>query len=314
MTKTYGLKISRPGFDVNRANPNELSFSSQFKTLKVKSYGSGSLTDGSRTATIAHNLGYVPFFMVHGTGNSGNGSSFYSSGEYGLLPLGTSGILANPAVGLGNDLFAYADSTNLYIKAQSNFGVISYPGSDGSTISKYMAFEGSLWGYDSSQGWYFGNNLPSFGAEKGAIRFGPSGIALTQAQSIYKATLNLYIGYRTGSGQVKGIVYGIDEDNTGDFNAGTPATARTKTTASTTTTTTASLGNTLSIDVTSQVQEIVNRAGWSSGNKMGFIIDDNGTTASNNYGENTTSQSTLDILISNTIASYKYTIFENQLE
>src|SRR3990167_8355684 len=61
----YGIKISQPGKDVFTANPEELVFSSKYKTLKISSRGSGTLTDSARTATIPHGLGYVPFFLVH---------------------------------------------------------------------------------------------------------------------------------------------------------------------------------------------------------------------------------------------------------
>jgi len=42
MTNSHGIKVSRPGFDVKTAAPNELSFSSAYKTLKVASSGTGS--------------------------------------------------------------------------------------------------------------------------------------------------------------------------------------------------------------------------------------------------------------------------------
>lgn len=302
----YGIKISRPGFDVNTAGPQELAFSSAYKTLKINSQGSGTLTNASRTATIAHNLGYVPVFMVHSTYPITLQGAGLTATDYVLGPVGdTNGIL-----------YAYADSTNLYIKAQSNFGVLTYGETNPSNLDECVAYEDDF-GYTTGY-WVVGNDS-TFGqnVEDGAIRFGPSGIALTQGQSISSAQINFYIGGRRGSGEVKMRIYGIDEDNTGAFNSGTAATARAKTTAFVDHNTTLSVGNTSGKDVTSIVQEIINRGGWSSGNKIGFILNDNGTTASNDYYEGTGTGevvSTLEIVPSDPIASYKYTIFLNQLE
>ena len=55
-----------------------------------------------------------------------------------------------------------------------------------------------------------------------------------------------------------------------------------ETTANTTQSVAAPQGERFGITVTSLVQEIVNRAGWLSGNNLGFYINDNGS-ASNAY-------------------------------
>lgn len=306
----YGIKVSRPGFSAQTAAINELAFSSKFKTLKVYDHGSGSLTSSSRTATIPHNLGYVPVFMVHTTMSTGFGGSLFDSSDYVLAPAGLSGVLSDPMVGTNDDLFAYADTTNLYIKAQENFGSVVCKVYNDIDIS--FGWENTTTGYNSGE-WAVGNES-AWGVEKGAVRF--INVAVAKNTTVYSATLNLYINNRIGTGQVKSIIYGIDEDNTGAMNSGTAGTARAKTTASTGSNTTLSAGNGWSISVTGQVNEILARTGWVSGNAMGFIIDDNSTTVGNAYNDNSTSVSRthLNIIPSNTIASYKYTIFLNQLE
>jgi len=57
----YGLKISQDGKDVKTCADYELVFSSKFNTLKTKTTGA---TTGTGTKTIAHSLGYIPFFFV----------------------------------------------------------------------------------------------------------------------------------------------------------------------------------------------------------------------------------------------------------
>jgi hypothetical protein len=309
MTNNYGIKVSRPGFDVKTAAPNELSFSSEYKTLKVHTSGSGAITDSTRLITIPHNLGYVPLFMVHSTMNAGFGGNLFSSGDYVLTPAGLGGILTNPSAGINDDLFAYADTTNLYIKAQSNFGkLINDEGSQ--TDGQFMAWESSISGYFSGL-WAVGNN----GGEtwKGAYRF--ENLLLNQATTIYSAKLNLYVSARDGSSNILLRVFGIDEDDTVAFDTNGAATARPKTTAFTDNTSNISAGSGFNIDVTSSVQEVINRSGWASGNHLGFIIDDNGTSATNDYTNNSHPENvSLEIIINSTIANYKYTIFKNQLE
>ena len=112
----------------------------------------------------------------------------------------------------------------------------------------------------------------------GALRF--QSLAIAQGATIVSATLHIRVAVRTGSDTVKAEVWGIDEDDTADFSS--YPMGRTKTTASNTHEYTSSGTGWFSIGVTSIVQEIVNRASWSSGNDLGFIVEDNGTTTSAN--------------------------------
>lgn len=66
---SYGIKVSKPGFDVNTAATKDLFLDTSYPLLKIKQSGSGSLSisdGGSDSDTIAHNLGYKPRVMVYG--------------------------------------------------------------------------------------------------------------------------------------------------------------------------------------------------------------------------------------------------------
>lgn len=59
--------VSKEGYDaVTETNPNNLTFSSQYNTLKYYSSGTINVTVAGTTAegTVTHGLGYVPFFTA----------------------------------------------------------------------------------------------------------------------------------------------------------------------------------------------------------------------------------------------------------
>ncbi len=91
MADEYGIKVSEPGYDVKTAGDINLSLKPDLTLLKVFAYGSVNLTGDQ---TIAHNLGYVPQFLVF----SYDGTKTY---------------MATGHVGYA---VARADSSNLYIK------------------------------------------------------------------------------------------------------------------------------------------------------------------------------------------------------
>lgn len=109
---------------------------------------------------------------------------------------------------------------------------------------------------------------------KGSLRF--TGIDVAQGVTIEHASIYLYQQAEgAGSGNLKFITKGIDEDNTGDF-SGTNPFGRSQTTASDSADNPLpGNGNYKQITVTSIVQEILDRGGWSSGNAMGFNLEDN---------------------------------------
>ena len=87
----WGIKVSEPGYDVKTAADKNLSLKSDLTLLKVYSSGTATMTGNQ---TVAHNLGYVPQFLV-----------FVKDS----VPKST---LATGHVGYA---VAYADTTNLYI-------------------------------------------------------------------------------------------------------------------------------------------------------------------------------------------------------
>ena len=73
MSKTYGIKVSRKGYDVKTASDKQLAFSSQWPLLPIEAEGTYNIASGTQTYTIYnHNLGYVPVFMCWEEDASGN--------------------------------------------------------------------------------------------------------------------------------------------------------------------------------------------------------------------------------------------------
>jgi len=59
----YGIKVSKPGKNVLTAGIKDLSFTSEANCLKI--YKEGEVTiSSSGSATIYHNLGYIPLALV----------------------------------------------------------------------------------------------------------------------------------------------------------------------------------------------------------------------------------------------------------
>ena len=97
----------------------------------------------------------------------------------------------------------------------------------------------------------------------------PNGATITSAKLTFRPSANSAYNYYLK-------VYGIDEDDTADLSS--DPTGRTKTTASVDWDHAGFTANTDidTPDIKTIIQEIVNRAGWSSGNDMGFLILDDG--------------------------------------
>lgn len=119
-------------------------------------------------------------------------------------------------------------------------------------------------------------------------------VTVPQGATIISATLDLFSSTTGTGGSVPCIFYGEASDNAATFANSTPGKpeGRTRTSASVNKTFTASAWAALgfSVDpilVTTLVQEIVNRPGWTSGNSMAIVGHDNGA-ANNNYIGNST--------------------------
>lgn len=314
----YGIKVSKPGYDVKTAAANNLVFSSEYSTLRVKQQGSGTVKHSTgRTVTIAHNLGYVPMFLVHSTPAElwSYGGGFYQSGDYFINPVVP---VVTGACHLGRGVTAYADDTNLYIEVEDDVGWDYFHPS--TSVSEDYAYEYNSGGYWTDYT-IVGYSSSSSSAMKGAMRF--NNVDISQGTSLVRAEWGFYITDRDGSSNVKTTIYGIDEDNTGAFNSGTAATARTKTSASSSPICDSGLGSgsLWRVGVKNQVQEIINRGGWSSGNSLGLIIEDNGTNTSEgnlikDYGSGGfyCQYSSLRTMTNDDLIDYKYTIFYNKIE
>ena len=130
-----------------------------------------------------------------------------------------------------------------------------------------------------------------------AVRF--NSVTIPQGATINSATLTL-TSTALHTFNYFSKIYGIDEDDTADF-SGDPL-GRTKTTASVDWDET-SMGDETQIetpDISTIVQEIVDRVGWASGQDMGFIIENDGTAGDNNadfydYGDNSNQAALLKV-------------------
>lgn len=59
----YGIKISKPGKNINSSSLDDFYINSDYPLLKVHSFGSFT-TDITGYAEITHNLGYRPYTLV----------------------------------------------------------------------------------------------------------------------------------------------------------------------------------------------------------------------------------------------------------
>lgn len=104
-------------------------------------------------------------------------------------------------------------------------------------------------------------------------------VNIPQGTTITSATLRL-TDSQNGSPSVNTRFYGIKQTDTADMTS--DPVGRTKTSASKTYSQSGQSTNTVrSIDVTALVQEIINQGGWSSGNHLGIITQENGSSNDN---------------------------------
>lgn len=117
---TKKVIVAKSGYNaLTETDPNNLNFDSSYNTLKYYASGTTSftinysgyyLTDYNailgrfyyhrKTTSIAHNLGYVPFFLSYALSLTGS--------VYSLLPISTSDA------GYYAFIQSYADDTNIY--------------------------------------------------------------------------------------------------------------------------------------------------------------------------------------------------------
>lgn len=114
----YGLKVTRDGYGITSSTVEEYAFSSKFATVKVIKEGSGTLTVGassSATATIRHDLGYIPLVDLYfeptpGSGNWRFGGAYMDTDDTYLDP----GTIVTPET--------YVDNISLVFKFVNRTG------------------------------------------------------------------------------------------------------------------------------------------------------------------------------------------------
>lgn len=285
----WGIKVTKTGKGVSSTDLRDLLMHSNYAMFKYHIDTTTSMIinagDTSKTITIAHNLGYVPAFMVY------SNDSTYTT----LLPQRRSFF-----TGEDEHIFATADSTNIYIKWRS---VVPY--------NQFTLYVND--GYTN-----FGtNSLLAVGKYSGSgwdcgYRF--TDVPIAKNAGIHSATVEFRIDERGNPGtDVKIKTWGIDEDNVGAFGSDL---GKTKTTAETSQNVAAGAGSYFGINVKSIVEEITTRSGWSSGNAMGFYTFNN-DSPDNTYisdllysGDNTF----LRVILSGTLTyNFRILVFKDKI-
>lgn len=116
----YGMKVSKAGIDVKTALAKNLRFNSEAGAFKIFKSGDASFTtdgSGNATATIAHNMGYAPAFFIYRKATA-RWDWLSSTTEYtnAFFPVGAPNFYVKDD-SLHHAIHAYADATNLYIRA-----------------------------------------------------------------------------------------------------------------------------------------------------------------------------------------------------
>lgn len=132
---TYKIVISKSGYNVlTETNINNLIFSSNYNTLKYYASGNSTISINNGGGkyhshnTIAHNLGYKPFFVA------------YAKDSDFMARYSPCGIYVAPT-GLSYRLFTTTvDNNNLYLVAKGN----SLAGENYSVTFYYKIFKNSL--------------------------------------------------------------------------------------------------------------------------------------------------------------------------
>jgi len=240
MTQKPVLKIALPGKSIESTDIRDFAFHSDYTMLKIDQIFSASISINSGASS-----GYVD--IVHNLGK--RAFLIYEDGQ--LFPSGIN---------------AYNDGTKIRINK-----ILSEPYNQ--TIIEYFGaqavFEDSLPSYYIIAGKKLSNGTGS------AIRF--DDVYIAQGQSVTAADFEWRHVTTTSGADIKFKIWGIDQDNTDSFNDYGDASGKPRTDAYREKTQSPGTNFNFGDDWRSLVQEIVNRGGWSSGNNMGFIFNDNGS-------------------------------------
>jgi len=297
----WGIKVIKDGEAITTNDPRNILMSSSMPMLKHHSDSTGSVTiaPGGTTGSldVSHTLGYVPAFIAYTYCTEP-----YIQGVVNSMSL----IPVTPDIKSGNPyITAYSNSSKVHIDV-----VLPEPWNEYTDVY-YLNDQ-----YDAR---FASRDYVMTGqydiARNHALRF--TNIDLENSQSITSATIEHYCEYRWVSSPAQNMkfrTYGIDEDNTGDFSSNPMG--RTKTTAYTSQSNVViGTGEYFGTNVKSIVEEIISRLGWSSGNAMGFLINDDGTPDGNAI-EDDSSNSRLSItyrLTGNLTFNIRVIIFKDKI-
>lgn len=255
MTDAFDLIISKKGYNWDNSDIRNIDFHSSMALPQEKTVLTGYLDfapgDTKKSLTLPHGLNFTPWYFPYFRNND--------LGQEMMLPIFPTGI-----EGIGfPSITSRVNGTNVVFDVDFGIG-----------WNVYRLYFSHLWNtYNDSTG-FFEVGREGGSSYHGAVRI-PS-VPVTSSESLESAKLYYVVTGRAGTPNVDVIrfrIWGIDEDNTQTFN--NPM-SRPKTDAMTYQTRTVpnQLGDTVEMDVISQLNEIRSRGGWSSGNAMGFLVED----------------------------------------
>jgi hypothetical protein len=281
----YGMKVSKVAKEITSTDIRDFILHTDYPMFKLHETKTGSITINAGgttgTFTVTHDLGYVPSFLVYE-----NNSLFPS------------------------DVNCYATSTGITVTK-----VLSSPYNQ--TITEYTGkqavFEDSLPSYYIIAGQKLTSGTGS------AIRF--EDIAIAQGQTVTDAEFEWKNVETNAGADIKFKIWGIDQDNCTSFSDYGDANGRSKTDVVNTKTQSPITSKfNFGDNWTNLCQEIVNRAGWSSGNDMGFVFNDNDTTDGHVLVYDTSGSGLSDIILTITLTgtgsityNYKVIIFKDKI-
>jgi|GEM_PF-4193074 len=284
---TPKIIILKPGASEGSTDIRDYRFHSNFSFLKGYYDDIHSMTinagDTEKIITIPHGLTYVPEVDV-----------FHDTGS-GLVQLP---YRLKTISGFDRHFFHSVDDTNVYIKWKS---VIPYNQESYDADQIYHELD------SGSVNLLVGNSLGN--GYSSAVRF--PNISLTRNQSIVSARIdwNNQISGPTNL-DTKMKVFGLDYDNCPDVN-----TSLTRTSAYITQQQTKLSGTFgFNSNVKTQLEEIIARSGWTSGNRMGFTIENDGSPTDAYVGGTNSSDATLVVISSGSVThNFRIIIYKDKI-
>lgn len=213
----------------------------------------------------------------------GNGSSGSSIGALGVPTLNVASIVSSEIA--GNPSIAISGGSQQSVTGSSVAGGEAFGTASLNIVSGTIAAQVSAGADDADQtpggDMDLTRNYLRVQAENAYVGMRFGSISIESNQDISSATLQIYL-HSTAYDDAQITIYGEDADDGGTFTStSNDISDRTKTTAFVTVSQTGlAAGGALwySIDVTAIVEEITERAGWSSGNDLNFIVVGNSGT------------------------------------